>query len=238
MADAFDPFDPDEWGDKPECSAFETALDMQARCVLSASAIPVLEAHLAACDSCRDYEARSARVDASLGVVAGGPDWLRLREDFGKRLRRAHRMPIVMAGWILGVLSLFSAFSCLFTGQPPSWQSLTMSFAVTMLVIGCGVFIGIRRLRRMLTEPDPVAAQRRALEVSLKSSRHLNRWLPVYLAITLLKVLSGGSQLAQGDRGGGPLLLMGILGFAGMIYAIIWQRRRTRRIARELAEMH
>ena len=31
MADAFDPFDPDEWGDKPECSAFETALDMRAR---------------------------------------------------------------------------------------------------------------------------------------------------------------------------------------------------------------
>jgi hypothetical protein len=31
---------------------------------------------------------------------------------------------------------------------------------------------------------------------------------------------------------------MGILCFAGVIYAIILQRRRTRQIARELAEMH
>jgi hypothetical protein len=238
MAEAFDPFDPDEWGDKPECSAFETALDMRARGALSASAIQVLEAHLAACDSCREYEARSARVDARLGAVAGGPDWVRLREDFRKGLRRAHRVPIVMAGWIIGVLSLFAALSWLFTGQPPSWRSLTFSFVVTMLVIGCGVFIRIRRLRRMLTEPDPVAAQRRALEASLKTSRHFNRWLPVYLVITLLRVLSAAGKLAQGDRGGGAVLLMGILCFAGVIYAIILQRRRTRQIARELAEMH
>jgi hypothetical protein len=42
IADAFDPFDPDEWGDKPVCSAFETALNMRGRGALSASAIPAV----------------------------------------------------------------------------------------------------------------------------------------------------------------------------------------------------
>jgi hypothetical protein len=211
---------------------------MRAQGALPASAIPVLEAHLATCESCREYEARSARVDASLGAPTGGADWPRLREEFGKRLRRARRVPLVMAGWILGVSGAFSAVSWLLTGHAPSWQNLVESFVVTMLVIGCGVLVGMRRLRRMLDEPDPVAANRRALERSLKSSRHFSRWMPFYLFIGFVQVLSPYGRLEHGDRRGGSLLVVVILGLVASICAIIWQRRHTRRLARELAEMN
>jgi membrane protein YdbS with pleckstrin-like domain len=237
VSDTLDPFDPEEWGDKPECSAFETALDMRAQGVLAPTAIPVLEVHLATCDSCREYQARSARVDAVLGIAIAPPDWVRLREAFGKRLQRARRIPLVMACWILSILGSFVALTWLFTGQLPSWRILAESFVVTMLVIAYGFYVGVRRLRRMLTDPDPIAAERRALETRLRTARAQRWWLPLGLVMAFGQALAGFNQLGDANRNGGAQLVMWLLGAAGIVYVITWLRRDRRRVERELAEL-
>src|SRR5690349_13513327 len=101
MNEGFDPFDPEEWGDRPGCSAFETALEMRERGALAFGAVPVLEAHLGACDACRDHAARLRRIDASLVATVAAPDWRRLRDKMETALKDTRRTP-----WLLGCVGL------------------------------------------------------------------------------------------------------------------------------------
>jgi hypothetical protein len=241
MTDALDPFDPAEWGDKPGCSAFETALDMRAKGVLASSATPVLEAHLAACDSCRDYGARSRRVDALFAAASSGPtspDWLSLHQRLLDRLKETRRTPVLIGGSMLGVLFLWAGLSVFFTEKlPPVWV-LVLTFVSAGLAAGYGLYLRGRRLRRLLAETDVIVAYRRWLEWSLKMSRRMNLWMPIYLLMVQLPVARSYRRLAHGDRrAGAPVILMAVA-VALMVATLIFQNRAARRMKRELTELH
>jgi hypothetical protein len=240
MGDPFDPFDPNEWGDKPGCSAFEIALEMRARNALAISAMPVLEVHLAACESCQEYGGRVIRVDASLGAAAAAaiPDWTLMREKMRKTLRQTYRTPLVAGAVALGMLILCSTVNWLFTHRMPSPAWMALSFFATMLGASCGIFFRIRRLRRLLAEPDPVAAHRRWLGMSLKSLRRFNRWAPLYLVLMSLQLAGYYGRFSRGDRQGGASMVLVTVALIAALYVIVSQRRAARRLARELAEMH
>jgi hypothetical protein len=95
-----------------------------------------------------------------------------------------------------------------------------------------------RELRRLLEQPDIVAAYRQWLQATLRRGR-LMKW-PVlwFVGIGTLRALAGYGHLAEGRRSGGVELVFGLFTVVGIIFAMILHRRAMRRTARELAELH
>jgi len=238
MSEGLDPFDPEEWGDKPGCSAFETALEMRARGVLAPGALPVLDAHLTACDACRDHAARLRRVDASLVATAAAPDWRRLREKMNAALQETRRTPWLLVCVGLGLAAVYSALSLHFTRRLPPLKVFLLSIPVCVAAGIFGTYLRARRLRRLLAEPDQIAAYRRWIEISLKGLRRMRWWMPLYALWPLFQAVPNYRRYAHGDAASGALALMGI--FASLTFAglIIWSIRQARRLAAELAELH
>jgi len=181
MSQGFDPFDPAEWGDKPGCSAFEIALEMRGRGALAPSAVSVLEAHLAACDDCRDHAARLGRVDASLVASAVSPDARRLRGKLDDELKQSRRAP-----WVIACIGLAgAAMMLLLFARATARHTGLLLFTVLMLLFsaGFGVLIShtrVLRLRRLLAEPDSIGAYRRWAQSSLKAARWVSLAIGFY----------------------------------------------------------
>ena len=239
MSQGFDPFDPQEWGDKPGCSAFEVALEMRGRGALAAGAVPVLEAHLAACDDCRDHAARLGRVDASLVATAAAPDVRRLRKKMDDELKESRRTPWMIGGiafvGIAGMLVLFGRATAQHRGL------LVFTLLVLLLTAGVGVLAShmrVLRLHRLLAEPDSVGAYRRWAESNLKAARSLPLAMVMNALVIALPMRSNMERYAAGDARAGVYVALGFLAivFLALVCIISW--RRTRRLKAELAELH
>ena len=235
MSQGFDPFDPAEWGDKPGCSAFETALEMRGRGALATGAVPVLDAHLAACDDCRDHGARLGRVDASLFASAASPDARRLRAKLDDALKETRRTPQMLAG--IGLVAGAAMF-CLFGGRMAHHKWVLLPIPLVIASAGLGVYIRVLRLRRLLTEPDAVGAYRRWMEWNLKATR----WLPWAVALNVpglaFPLRANWHRYAAGNARAGVYVGLGLFAIVGWVVALIMSRRRAHRLSAELAEMH
>ena len=238
MSDGFDPFDPEEWGDRPECNAFEAALEMRARGALASDALPVLDAHLTACDACRDYAARLRRVDASLVATAVAPDWRALREKMDAALKETHRTPWLLACIGVAVAALYSALSMFFTRRLPPVIVLLLPIPLLVSAGVFGVYLRRRRLRRLLAEPDAIAAYRRWVEMGVKGLRRMRWWIPLYSIIPAFRAVGNYQRFAEGDPAFGPFAVMNAVAFLAFIYVMIWCWRHLRRLKAELAELH
>ena len=238
MRYGFDPFDPNEWGDKPGCSAFETALEMRQRGALAPAAVPVLDAHLAACDVCRDHAARLRRIDASLAATAAPPDARRAREQLDDELKATRRTPWLLAGVGLAMAVLIAAWLRRF-GVPIAQQKWLLLFAPLLFALGgLGSRVRAVRLGRLLAEPDFVGAHRRWVEWNLKGTRRL-RWLMLVNGVFAGLQLSGYAQRYDaGDASAGAYVVLSAVGLLGFVFVSIHSWRRARRLAAELAEMH
>jgi hypothetical protein len=236
MSQGFDPFDPEEWRDKPGCSAFETALEMRERGALESSAVPVLDAHLEACDACRDHAARLSRVDASLAATAASPDTRRLRGKLDEALKRSRRTPWVVAG--IGLIA--GAATLWLFGGPllahPRWFLLTIPLPIVSGSLAS--YTQVIRLRRLLAEPDAVGAYRRWLEGSLKRMRWLPLAMAFYVPVIAFPMRSNWQRYAAGNARAGLYVLMGIFGSVTLALSLIISQRQARRMAAELAQMN
>lgn len=238
MSEGFDPFDPDEWGDKPGCSAFETALEMRGRGALAPDAVAVLEVHLGACDACREHAVRLDRIDASLAATVPLPDARLLRGKMDDALRKTRRAPLMIAG---AALVMAAAVQALFwvAGVPTIPVSVWLFALVLMLAASyAGLYIGVRRLRRFLAEPDVIGAYRRWLESNMK----LARWLPWSMAMNAVilapQVRRTLQRVTAGHAREGVYLLLELIGAVLMVVAVVTQWRRVRRMKAELKELH
>jgi anti-sigma factor RsiW len=237
MSQGFDPFDPEEWGNKPGCSAFEVALEMRRRGALAAAAVPVLDAHLASCDDCRDHAARLGRVDASLVTSAVVPDVRRLREKMDDELRKTRLAPWVRAGIGLVMAVLFQALFRLAGLRTIPVVGLVL-IALCLAATGyLGVSMRAHRLRRLLADPDAVNAYRGWLKSNIKTAR----WLPWALIPNMViqgsKALGHAHRFAAGERRVWVFLLLEAFVVVGWGGVLVWNRIRVRRVKAELAEM-
>lgn len=235
MSQGFDPFDPEVWKDKPGCSAFETALEMRERGALEPSSVPVLDAHLEACDECRNHASRLSRVDASLAATVASTDTRRLRGKLDEALKRSRRTPWVVAG--IGFIG-GAAILWFFGGRlaHPKWFLLTIPLPIVSG--GLASYTHVIRLRRLLAEPDAVGAYRRWLEGSLKRMRWLPRAMAFYAPVIAFPMRSNWQRYAAGNARAGLYVLMGIFGSVTLALVLIFSRRQARRMAAELAQMN
>jgi anti-sigma factor RsiW len=236
MSQGFDPFDPEEWGDKPGCSAFETALEMRRRGALAPGAVPVLDAHLAACDACRDHALLLGRVDASLlATAASPPDARRLRAKLDDAFKQSRRAPWIAAG--IGLVG--SAALLLIFGRRMAHYRWLLFLNIPLLVLtgSLASYTHVIRLRRLLAEPDAVVAYRRWLEGGLKRMR----WLPLAMALNAFVIAppmrGNWRRYAAGDARAGVYLFVGIVGIVLMVLVLIMEWRHRRRMKAELAEL-
>jgi hypothetical protein len=216
------------------------ALEMRARGVLAPSAVPVLEAHLAACDACREYGARSRRVDTLLAGSSAtkGTDWALVQAKFLDRLREIRRTYVLLMGAIIGVFLLYAGLSRVFGGRMPPVPVMALVLGTGALGGSIGLLMRRARLRRLLAEPDPVGAYRRWLKWNLKMWSRMKIWMPIYLIFMSWPVVRNHHQWLRGGlRTMAPLVLT-VIGWGMMIVALVIQHRAARRMARELAELH
>jgi hypothetical protein len=235
MSQGFDPFDPEDWGDKPGCTAFETALEMRNRGALAAAAVPVLDAHLAACDTCRDHAARLRRVEASLAVSGPAPDARRLRSKLDEALKQSRRVP-----WVVAAIGICGSAAMLWPlrGLLAHHKWLLLPFPLLIASGGLASYMRVIRLRRLLAEPDTVGAYRRWLEGNLKGTRRLP-WVMVLNVPGIAFPLRGHwKRYAAGNVGAGAYVLLGLLAIAAFAMALFLSWRQARRTAAELAQMH
>ncbi|MES1205323.1 MAG: hypothetical protein ABUS79_05240 [Pseudomonadota bacterium] len=235
MTQEFDPFDPEDWGDKPGCTAFETALEMRNRGALAAAAVPVLEAHLAACDACRDHAARLRRVEASLVVSAPSPDARRLRAKLDAALNQSRRAPWVLTG--IGIFGSAAVLS-LFGGLLAHHKWLLLPFPLLIASGGLASYTHVIRLRRLLAEPDTVAAYRRWLQGNLKRMRRVPWVLVLNGPAIAFPMRSNWHRYAAGNMRAGVSLFLGIFAIAALGVTLFLSWRQARQISAELAQMH
>ncbi len=238
MNSEFDPFDPAEWGNKPGCSAFETALEMRQRGALAPAAVPVLDAHLSACDSCRDHAARLARVDASLVATAALPDARRLREKMDRELKKNRRMPWVFVGLGFATTLLGAALLPHIGGPMAQHKWLLLTIPLCLAAPALAFPIRSLRLRRLLAAHDTVGAFRRWTEWNLKGTRRAP-WCMVPSVVMIAFQLPGNAhRYAAGKAPGAMTMISSILLFVFFVLLVITSRRQVRRLKAELAEMH
>ncbi len=183
MTQTFDPFDPDAWTDAPGCEAFEQALTMRARSALAPHAVPVLEAHLAACEACRDHAARMAGLDATLATHRGdelaAPGWQRVHDQLHAGIQRYQRRTpwtIALAGAVgVGALAVLGS-------GPMRVAGLLATFAVYLAIMGFAYWVEQRRQHRLLDDHDVIATYRGELARRLRIARTA-RWLWPLVAV-------------------------------------------------------
>jgi hypothetical protein len=116
------------------------------------------------------------RVDASLVATAVAPDWRGLREKMDAALKETRRTPWLLGGVGIGVAALYSALSLIFTQRLPAMKVFLLSIPLLVAMGVFGTYLRGRRLRRLLAEPDVIAAYRRWVEMGLTSLRRMRWW--------------------------------------------------------------
>jgi hypothetical protein len=235
MSQEFDPFDPEHWGDKPGCSAFETALEMRKRGALALAAVAVLDTHLAACEACRDHADRLRRVEASLVLTAASPHALRLRAKLDEALKQSRRTPWVVTG--TGILTT-AAMLWLSGGLRADHTWLLWSFPLVIASAALASYTHAIRLRRLLAEPDTVGAYRRWLEGNLKRIRSMPWVVVLFGPAIAFPMRSNWQRYAAGQARAGVHVFLGIIAVGMLTFVIILSWRQARQMAAELAQMH
>ncbi len=239
MSEGFDPFDPDEWGDKTGCSAFETALEMRGRGALAPDAVAVLEVHLGVCDACRDHAARLGRVDASLAAAAAVPDARRLRGKMDDALKETRRRAPLML--VLAVFMMAVAIEVMFwIGGTPllSLKALLLIFGMTLATSYLGLYIRARRLRRFLAETDVIGAYRQFLQGNIKALRMVPWTMILNVVIIAPNAQKAFQRYAVGVGRQGGYLILDLVSIVLIFVGVVSVWRQRRRMKAELKELH
>jgi anti-sigma factor RsiW len=234
----YDPFDPAAWAGAPGCGAFEIALDMRAQGALAAAAVEVLEAHLAACESCRAYAASVGRVQAALRVApALPPSWEVVQARVQAEVKAYRRAPWITIAAMLGALGSIVGITKLAGARPPSLVELALVFAFALFLYVIVHVRSRRRLRGLLDARDVVASYRAQLEDGVRQTR---RTLPLLFAtvglllLQLVAIVAGSTRVTPEVRFAfGANVVATLLS----LFNLVTMPRRIRAMRRELAEL-
>ena len=242
MTHTFDPFDPEAWPDAPGCDAFEQALMLRSQAALAPSAVPVLDTHLTACESCRAYAARMADVDAALVAFRGDdvalPSWQRARDRLHDEVRRyQRRTPWIMTLSLVIALGGSIAIHAVFDPAHTSVRNAISSMLVASLLLG-GIMASVygagrRRMERLLESHDVVATYRGELERKLRRARSGLWFWPAAFLLRLPATIDGLTHTLDDHARAHlvtsvVLIVLEVLAFTRCVV-------RTRRLSRELA---
>lgn len=241
MISTFDPFESEAWSDAPGCEAFELALAMRAQSALPPQAAPVLDAHLAACDACRDHAARMTILDSALTTqhdddALAAPSWDRVRDRLHadvQRYRRRAPWTIVLAG--AGGLGAIALAQALLDPGPMRVVRMLSVLAVYLALGGVVYAIARRRKQRLLEQYDVIATYRGELERRLRISR-AGRWMwPVVIACELPSTIRALITTLDGNIHAPVRFATGALLIAVALAAFVVTLLTSRTARRELA---
>jgi hypothetical protein len=241
MSQSYDPFDPGNWADAPGCEAFEIALGMRARGALAPSAEPVLDAHLAACDSCRDFGARMQRVEAALArtnAETSAPSWEQVHKKLtADRNRYRKTMPWIFGGMIVSFLGIGWA-NAVFLGEKSVPATKVVIAAGLMSLLAAGIYsLAMWRTRRFLEQRDLVAVYRSGLERAVEGFKTTRVFLLIFFAYAVWGWIEDLSALIDERHHAGYWLVKSslLVAMVGLTSATMW--RAARKARRELAEL-
>ena len=172
---------------------------MRAQGALAQNAVPVLETHLATCESCRDHAASMIAVDAALAPrddqAPPAPRWEQIEERLQAGVRRYRRR----APWVIvisgaGAVAAMSVLHALLDRGPMRVATMAAVLALYLTVMGIAYRAGLRWQQRLLDRSDVVAAYREELERRLRVARAAQWMWPL---VVLLELPSSVHQLAQ-----------------------------------------
>jgi len=228
---------PEPDGGPPPCDAFEVALDMRTAGALEREGVALLDAHLATCTSCQQYQDRARRVDSALTVRSSmepALEWNRLHQ---KMVRRIHTARRTFLSWaistpftIAAVVGLAAA-----TGVRLSPAMIALMAAVYVAFFLPGFFWKHRRLRRLAQQSDVVAAHRAVLSGNVQIWRTFRFIVPAWIFATAFQLPSAIERATAGKGSFGvAAAVLGIVGMAASTFAAYRVAQQSRR---ELAEM-
>jgi hypothetical protein len=94
------------------CEGFEIAIEMRLHGAADRQASERLDAHLATCEACRQFESEAKAAEGAMkengGILEGAFDDARLRTSIRRAKREHWRIPLVFAAALFSVVAIFA----------------------------------------------------------------------------------------------------------------------------------
>jgi predicted anti-sigma-YlaC factor YlaD len=234
MPTTVDPFDPETWSATSGCEAFELALELRSHAALATPSIVVLEAHLGACEACREFAARLAGVDAALAAHSGeltAPNWHSIREQLHASVQRYRWRSL----WAIGVAATIPIIHVLFS-PGTYWRISSVSgLALSAAIMGVVFAAETRRRHHLLGQTDVVATYRHELERRLRIARTAVWLWPIFIVGEFVRACHSFMHIRTGATFAHARLATSVAlmscALAALLYSIVTARGARRELA-------